>query len=181
MDQCFQFENISVYDHGLDVRECYHELRSHLIDGTPLSRDWTLPAWIRHPKIITGLIDADDRIVHLYQVYHDCGKPICKTVDERGRQHFRDHARISKKLWTDTVGPGAVADLIGMDMDVHTAKTDAAIQEIASKPQAITMLLTALCEIHSNSRMFGGISSKGFITKLWQIEHVGRMIISENA
>jgi hypothetical protein len=38
-------------------------------------------------------------------------------------------------------------------------------------------LLTGLCEIHSNARMFGGIESTGFKIKWKHLDKMGKRII----
>ena len=50
---------------------------------------------------------------------------------------------------------------MAMDMDVHTLKSEG-IEEFAQRPEAASLLLTGLCEIHSNAQMFGGMESTGF-------------------
>lgn len=61
-------------------------------------------------------------------------------------------------------------------MDVHIMKSDA-IESFAKHKEAISLLITAVCEIHSNSTMFGGIESVGFKIKFKQIEKIGKGII----
>jgi hypothetical protein len=176
MRSCFQFEGLSVLDHGRSVREWYAKLRDHLLHGVPLSSEWTLPDWVRSPVLREALTSSDDRLVGLYQVYHDCGKPLCREVDSEGRQHFPEHARVSRERWLECSdgSPEAltIADLIGMDMDAHLLTPDG-VAEFASRPQAAVLLLTALCELHSNARMFGGTSSTGFKIKHKRISRLG--------
>lgn len=122
----------------------------------------------------------NDSLMELYQVFHDCGKPLCRTVDEHGRQHFPGHAEVSRRTWIECSdgSPGAmhVADLIGMDMDIHLM-TASGIEEFSMRPQAMALLLTALCEVHSNSQMFGGIDSPGFRMKYKKIDRFGARIV----
>ena len=125
-------------------------------------------------------MDLDDGIMEAYQVFHDCGKPPCRTVDGDGRQHFPDHANVSRETWLEHCGDSpdslAVADLIGMDMDVHLLRADG-IGEFASRPQALALLITGLSEIHSNAQMFGGIDSAGFKMKFKRINRLGSRIV----
>ncbi len=122
----------------------------------------------------------DDHVTALYQVYHDCGKPICQTVDADGRHHFPNHASVSKLRWEECAGSSVmsalVGDLIGMDMDVHLVRASG-IEEFAKRPQALTLLLTGLCEVHSNAQMFGGIDSIGFKIKYGNIDRFGSRIV----
>lgn len=180
MRECFQFESMSMLDHGKDVRRWFNDLRSLVLDGKS-SSDWRLPDWIGSPAILREMEDLDSRIVGLYQVYHDCGKPLCREVDAEGRQHFPCHAAASKARWLECAdgSPEAleVAELIGMDMDVHQLRASG-VEEFASRPQALVLLLTGLAEIHSNARMFGGIDSVGFKIKYKNIDRFGARIVA---
>ena len=175
---CFQFQDMNVLQHGQSVHEWFKDLYSHLMRGTPLTREWRLPEWIYHPLIKERLIDFD--ILETYQIYHDCGKPLCRTVDEQGRQHFPNHAEISRQRWLECSdgSPAAqqIARLIAMDMDIHLLKSDG-IEEFAKRPEAISLLLTGLCELHSNAVMFGGIESTGFKIKWKQTNKSGKRIL----
>lgn len=180
MRSCFQFKDLSVLDHGHSVREWYLELRDHLLHDSPLHSEWRLPDWIRSPVIRETLALSDDRLVGLYQVYHDCGKPLCREVDPEGSQHFPDHARVSREHWLECTDGSpealAVGDLIGMDMDIHLL-TPQGVLEFASRPQAGVLLLTGLCELHGNARMFGGTSSTGFKIKHKRVSRLGGRVI----
>lgn len=180
MRSCLQFPGVSVLDHGLSVRSRYVELRDHLLEGSPLSSEWRLPDWISSPVVTTGLRASDDRLVGLYQVYHDCGKPLCREVDPEGRQHFPDHASVSEARWLECSDGSeeahAVARLIGMDMDVHLLSPEG-VPGFASRPEAIVLLVTGLCELHSNSAMFGGTSSTGFKIKHKRVSRLGGRVV----
>lgn len=39
-----------------------------------------------------------DRVLRLTMLFHDMGKPLCKTTDEDGTDHFRGHPEVSAKL-----------------------------------------------------------------------------------
>ena len=39
-----------------------------------------------------------DKILRLTMLFHDMGKPMMKTTDENGRDHFRGHALVSEEL-----------------------------------------------------------------------------------
>ncbi len=180
MRECFQFKDMNMLEHGEDVRAWYVELRRIILDDQSLkleSRfDWVLPSWINSPIVRNHFLTADDESIRLYQIYHDCGKPLCREVDDEGRQHFPCHAATSKRRWLECGGSQHVADLIGMDMDVHLLKADG-VAEFASRPQALTLLLTALCEVHSNAQMFGGTDSAGFKAKYKKIDRFGSRIV----
>lgn len=48
-----------------------------------------------------GLSENDIKILRLTMLFHDCGKPVVRTVDETGRDHFKGHAYISEKIASD--------------------------------------------------------------------------------
>lgn len=177
---CFQFEDMNVLQHGQSIHEWYCDLYDHLFHGKPLKLQWRLPGWLNdaQPIIKEKLLDFD--ILKTYQIYHDCGKPLCRTVDENGKQHFPNHAAVSKQRWLECSDGSpealAIAELIGMDMDIHLLKSDG-LEEFANRKEAISLLLTGLCEIHSNARMFGGIESTGFKIKWKHLDKMGKRII----
>ncbi|MFK4132416.1 hypothetical protein ACI2KR_09060 [Pseudomonas luteola] len=116
-----------------------------------------------------------DEILGEYQTYHDCGKPFCRIVDEAGKQHFPDHAKHSEQTWLSCGGDPIAARLMGMDMDIHVLKGDD-VESFASRPEAASLLLTGLAEIHSNAQMFGGIDSVSFKMKWKHIDRRGKQI-----
>lgn len=175
----YQFENVSVMEHGDSVHDYYLDIYHHLKHGHPLKahHEWKLPEWIYDLRLIEGQMDM--KIMRVYQIYHDCGKPFCRTVDEEGRQHFPNHAQVSKDIWNQ-ISPTdpEIGDLIGMDMDIHLLKGDD-VAEFAKRPQAMSLLLTGLAEIHSNARMFGGIESTSFKIKWKHLNKRGKAIMKE--
>lgn len=174
MTACNQMEGLSVLGHGDMVWDRYRELVAHLRDGAPLQTEWRLPDWISDPKVLERLLD--DHVMELYTTYHDCGKPRCLQVDQDGKRHFPDHAAMSRQTWLDVGGTQEVAELIGLDMEVHLLK-DAGVAEFAKRSQAIALLLTALSEIHANASMFGGVDSTSFKIKWKQVDKRGRATI----
>jgi len=179
---CYQFQDMNILEHGQSVAAWFADLYEHLINGSPLAREWRMPDWIYDPKLKQNLLDFD--VLETYQIYHDCGKPLCRTVDEDGRQHFPNHAEVSRQRWLEcdrsNGSPLAqqIARLIAMDMDVHTLKSEG-IEEFAQRPEAASLLLTGLCEIHSNAQMFGGMESTGFKIKWKHINKVGKRILEQ--
>lgn len=178
MRNCFQFEGMSMLDHGYDVHKYFIDLYNHLFNGSVLEFEWKLPEWIYCPKIKEELFNFE--ILKAYQIYHDCGKPLCLTIDENGKRHFPNHAEISKQVWLENSNgsPEAlqIAELIGMDMEIHTIKDEETIKQFCKKKEAISLLITGLCEIHSNAQMFGGIESTSFKIKWKQINKIGKKI-----
>lgn len=171
-----QMPGMSVMRHGDSVHNHYLDLLK-IIKGEEDPSKWKLPEWVYDKRILEGQMDS--RTMRLYQIYHDCGKPFCRSVDEDGKQHFYNHAQISKEIWL-RVRPNEteIAELIGMDMDIHTIKA-IDVKEFSQRPQAMSLILTGLTEIHSNAEMFGGIESTSFKIKWKQINKRGKAILAE--
>lgn len=160
--------------HGASVYEHFVDLKQHVTEGKELKLQWKLPAWATDSKLWSGLLDANT--IQDYQLFHDCGKPFCRTVDADGKQHFPNHAKVSESVWLEIGGNSTTAKLMGMDMDIHLLK-DEGIAEFAEREEAATLLLTGLVEIHSNAQMFGGIDSTSFKIKWKHIDKRGKKII----
>lgn len=136
-----------------------------------------LPSWFsENREFLLGRLPNLD-ILETYHVYHDCGKPYCRTIDADGKQHFPDHARISAAIWRTIGGSAAVAELIEHDMDMHLLKpADAASYQRLDLAPAL--LLTALAELHSNAAMFGGLESTSFKIKFKCLSKIGTILIT---
>ncbi|WP_205910718.1 HD domain-containing protein [Rhizobium sp. MHM7A] len=167
---------MSVLRHGELVRDFYDDLIAHLETGSPLKGEWKLPDWVADPRVLEKQLDRET--VREYARLHDCGKPSVRTVDEDGRQHFPGHAAASERIWLEIGGDPQIGRLIGMDMDIHTIK-DADVAEFASRPEAATLMLIGLSEIHANASMFGGVDSVSFKMKWKQIDKRGRAILKQ--
>jgi hypothetical protein len=185
MKACPQTQGMSVLDHGDMVQEYYYDLINHLRDHynvTKLNFEWKLPEWIyTHRDLILSKL-YNDEIMDAYTLYHDCGKPYCRTVDADGKQHFPDHANVSYQVWTklfaDNPNTALIGNLIKMDMDIHCLKSEQ-LEAFAERPEAISLLITGLCEIHANASMFGGVESTSFKIKWKQIDKRGRQILAK--
>ncbi len=177
MHSCIQTQGMSIYQHGEMVRDYYSDLLDHLETGEPLKFEWKLPDWLIENMdfILENLFDRETMAT--YHLYHDCGKPHCLTIDEEGRRHFPNHAQISYLTWGRHSDDRTVGNLILMDMDIHTLKADG-LEEFAQRPEAISLLLTGLAEIHANASMFGGIDSTSFKIKYKHLDKRGRQILA---
>jgi len=174
MRACEQAPGLSVLAHGYAVNKRYRQIIEHVRDGAPLRGDWRLPDWAGAREFIDHLLPDD--VMARYQVFHDCGKPETLVVDADGRRHFPGHADASERVFRAAGGDDLTARLIGMDMDIHLLK-DAGVAEFAARPEAISLLLTGLAEIHANAEMFGGMDSVSFKMKWKQINKRGRAIL----
>lgn len=150
-----QMKGLSVLQHGVSVNNKFKELYNHLYNDKPLTSEWKLPEWLIENKLYikSQLLPLD--IINEYQIYHDCGKPYCLEIDEENKRHFPNHANKSYEIWGKINGNEQVGKLIKMDMDIHLIK-DIDVEGFSSRPEAITLLITGLCEVHANSDMFGG-------------------------
>lgn len=172
---CEQTSGMNMMQHGASVYETFRDLKNHILTGSDLAGEWKMPEWASSPKLWAHLLD--EQVVEEYQLFHDCGKPFCRVVDDEGKQHFPDHAATSEKIWREIGGDEQIAKLIGMDMDIHLLKDDG-ITEFASRQEAATLLLTGLAEVHSNAKMFGGIDSTSFKIKWKHIDKRGKKIVA---
>lgn len=174
MKACPQTSTQSVYQHGESVRDRMFQLINILKTGEVVG-NWRLPEWIQTYKIhLIGRLCSEE-IIEEYTTFHDCGKPYCLTYDDAGKKHFPNHAETSYSTWLLAGGSPQAAKLMRMDMMIHQIKaTD--IDEFIKHPEAITLLLTGLSEIHSNAEMFGGLDSEGFKIKWNQINKRGKAI-----
>jgi hypothetical protein len=172
---CEQTQGQNVFQHGLSVQYRTFDLIDHITHDTCLE-GWRLPSWFEQFK--TRLIPHDRETVANYTLYHDCGKPFCRTVDDQGRVHFPDHANVSADLYLKATGDEDISRLIRNDMEIHTASAEeiSALCVTWSAEDACTLLLAALAEIHANAALFGGIESQSFKQKLKQIERRGKQI-----
>lgn len=174
MRGCEQTAGMTILRHGEMVRDHYADLIGHIRDGKPLAGEWRLPDWIGDPLLLEGL--PSDEVMAEYHLFHDVGKPSCRVVDEDGRQHFPDHARVSARVWRDAGGSEEVARLIEQDMDIHLLKGEG-VEEFSLRPEARALLLTGLAEVTANASMFGGIQSTSFKIKFKHLEKRGRAIL----
>jgi len=167
-----QFPGMSVLDHGRDVYARYLDL----IQPTPLLK-WRMPEWVEKLRPLQLPLE----IMKDYLIYHDCGKPFCRVIDEEGKQHFPDHAQKSYETWmqyAETEQDRQIGKLILMDMDCHTIKGEA-IDEFIKKPEAPSLILAGLAEIHSNAQWLQQLDSDQFKIKWKRIDKIGRRLVAK--
>ena len=167
MTSCCQTPGQTILQHGEAVSARFKDL----IGDRRL--EWRLPDWFDLDLLLPLCPSAE--ILEQYHVYHDCGKPFCRTVDEEGRQHFPDHARISASIWRVYGGDPFIATLIERDMDMHTLKP-ADADNYPYLHLVPALLLTALAELHTNASMFGGIESTSFKIKFKALNKLGNRL-----
>lgn len=164
-----QTDTLSVFEHGVSVWEYTQKI---------LSQNWEgmrIPTWLSENfQEILQMVHPLP-IIKRYNVFHDCGKPFCLTVVD-GKRHFPNHAEISKSVYLETWGDKIVANLIGWDMVFHTETAEQIKERNLSKQDSLTLLVTAVAELHSNAEMFGGIESESFKIKWKKIDKRGRAL-----
>jgi hypothetical protein len=177
MSNCGQTKGQSVLQHGESVKNYLFDLINHLREDKDLKYDWQLPQWLLENKDIFLNNLPDDETLELYTIFHDCGKPFCLKIDSDGKRHFPNHARVSYDIFKSVFNNDLAANLILQDMDIHLLKSDG-VEEFSKNPNALTLLLTGLAEIHSNSDMFGGKDSTSFKIKWKSINQRGKQILN---
>lgn len=163
-----------MFQHG----EAVWSFTQKLIFGT--TQDMRLPDWFakHRDKILSSLHDLT--IIRTYNIYHDCGKPRCRVTDSEGRNHYPNHAEISKQTWLEADGDPIISNLIGLDMIMHTEKPEQIIARKLSIQDTMTLLITALAEIHANASMFGGIESTSFKIKYKKLDRTGKALMNHH-
>ena len=172
MKEVEQFSGMSVLDHGRDVFARYLDL----ISPEPQLK-WRMPDWVEKLKPLQLPLET----MKHYLIYHDCGKPFCRTVDADGRQHFPNHAQVSYDTWmqyAETDEDRQIGKLILMDMDAHTIKGDAINEFIKLLPEAPSLIFAALAEIHSNAAWKNQLDSDQFKIKWKQIDKIGKRLVA---
>ena len=181
MKTCQQSKNQTIYKHGVSVKNYLFDLLNHLRGDQELKYEWKLPQWVYDEKdfILSNILD--DEILELYTLYHDVGKPYCMTIDDDGGKHFPNHAEVSykvfKSVFMDTDNVEDISQLIKRDMDFHLLKAKD-LEEFSKTKYSITLILSALSEIHSNAKMFGGLDSVSFKIKWKHTNKKGRQVIN---
>lgn len=161
--------------HGELVAEKFKDLisseRKHL---------WVIPGWLQgHFVSISERLIPKFDLITTYQTYHDIGKPFCRVIDEDGRAHYPNHAVISAEIWNSSGKCKIIGELISRDMEFHLLKPSEITNGYPIDDLSLILLITALCEIHANAEMFGGIESDSFKIKWKRLEKIGNRLISK--
>jgi hypothetical protein len=177
MLECEQTSGQNMVQHGESVRDYLLDLVKFLRDPHYTSKfQWRYPQWLlSFSKALVDRLPSDETL-EKYALWHDCGKPFCKTVDAGGKVHYPDHAKVSARIFRELYPEQEeVAQLIEMDMDIHNLQADA-VPEFCKKPQAVTLLLSGLAALHSNAEMFGGTTTDSFKIKWKHLDKRGNAI-----
>ena len=176
MASCQQSRHQTILQHGEAVSSKFKDLIAGRTDRV-CCHPWQLPTWFTENRelLFSRLPEFD--VLETYHIYHDCGKPYCRTVDAEGRTHFPDHARVSAAIWRVLGGDPFIARLIEHDMDMHLLKP-AGAKSYPHLDIAPTLLLTALAELHANAGMFGGTESLSFKIKWKNLSKIGTILLN---
>lgn len=167
-----QTKDQTIYHHGVDVLKTFQKI---------INRDWQdlyIPKWYSDNLEYFSKIDFS-KDLRRYLKYHDCGKPHCLNIDSEGKRSFPNHAKISSDLYLNLFGNEWISRLMLKDMDLHTIKPsdiNSWLQE--NSDIALILLISALAEINSNSKAFGGFSSESFKIKAKNLERRAKKILT---
>lgn len=160
MRRCFQFKDVDMYEHGLLVNKEYVNIITSLNEGL-ISE--VLPVDLIDMYKNKSVLDFS--LMMKYQILHDCGKPLCREVDENQRVHYPGHANVSyqqiARLFPKETD---LQYLVLHDMDFHTLKPDQ-LKELAESKYGFSLYLTAWAELIANAQMFDGFDSVSFKIK----------------
>lgn len=171
MKTCEQTQGLSILEHGEAVSRTFKA-----IFEAGDSSLYCIPDCIKeHQEFLLSLCPPASAL-ELYHVFHDCGKPLCLTIDAEGRRHFPGHALHSARAWLAAGGSYQIGRLIEHDMDMHTMKP-ADLESYHHLEIAPTLLLTAWAELNANAQMFGGTSSTSFKIKSKSLTRLSKALI----
>lgn len=176
---CNQTQGQTIYQHGMSVWGHMVDLVTYVKSQQSILNNWRLPSWIDEYRQQIQANLHEDQIIHLYTIFHDCGKPYC-LVTEDGKNHFPNHAKVSEYIWCLVSGDSTVGRLIANDMMIHNASAEEISEKLEKElsiSDSMTLLLAALAEIHSNAEMFGSLDSVNFKMKWKTVERRGRQIL----
>ncbi len=177
MQGCEQRSGQNIWEHGVSVRDHLMELLKFLRDPHYTCKyTWRFPQWLlSHSRALLELLPPD-HVLEKYALWHDCGKPFCKVLDGDGKSHYPNHAQVSASVFRELYPEQEdVAKLIEMDMDVHLLQTED-MDAFCKRPEAISLLLAGLAEVHSNAELFGGLTKESFKIKWKHLDRRGTAI-----
>lgn len=175
MINCFQTKNQNILEHGESVWKNTNKILSNDYDTIKV------PDWFRenYSKLICLIPKERYQQIKEYNIFHDCGKPLCLQIDANGKRHFPNHSEVSFKTYLEYFSDNYVANLIRLDMIMHIESYETIINRKLSMCDLTILFITALAEINSNAEMFGGIESVNFKIKFKKLNKIGKKIFKE--
>lgn len=172
MKTTYQYKDINMYQHGESVWLHTQQIIAN--------KNLQLPKWFldNHAAIINQLYHPST--IKTYCLFHDCGKAFCLEIDEQGKRHYPNHAQVSKEKFLECFPDKLIeAELIGLDMTLHT-KNIAEIDAMNLDDSTLfTLLVVSFAEIFSNAEMFNGINSDSFKIKYKKLDRIGKHLIKK--
>lgn len=166
MKSGFQFKDLTYLGHGEQIQFRFLDLMNNQ------RMQWILPTWFtEHATEIKNKLLPEFKKILTYQKYHDCGKYYCR-IELDGKVHYPNHAEISAQIWSKLSDDFHIMELIRDDMLCHTLKPSEA-NTLAENKNCIALICTALCELHANAEMFGGLESDSFKIKFKRLSKLG--------
>lgn len=165
----------TILQHGISVWFKFKQLQ-HFLQGQEENYKHPIPQWaLAHRKYLTSFLEQSLTQIKNYLIYHDCGKPFCLSIDEKG-QHFANHAQVSAHTFSQYFNEQQITQLIADDMLCHITKPKD-FESIINNPNIEILLCSALAELHSNALMFGGFDSDSFKIKFKNLTKLGNRIL----
>lgn len=177
MKNCYQFRDLNVLEHGYSVRNKYRILLEQIQNS-----DSSLPDYIIKNKDFILENQYLPEILEAYQIYHDCGKPYCEVIDEHGKKHFPNHAKMSYQIYAKYFYPDKlILKFILSDMIFH-AGTMEEIENFLSiqkdKKFVVSLWLTNYAELLANKEMFDSSGDISFKIKQKKLERCFKKILA---
>lgn len=172
MEETYQMEGLNLYQHGQQVWHYYQKILEHDYEGMKIPKWYSTHADFIHQNLFSR------ELIETYAIWHDIGKTETLQIGEDGRRRFPGHADASKRIWLSLGGDNEIAELIGLDMIFHTESAEQILQRNLDKKILCTLMLSALCELHANAEMFGGIQSESFCIKYKKLEQRAKKVLT---
>lgn len=178
MKETYQFKDIDMLKHGEMVYEEYRKIiqaieskNEDYFSNIGFSFEWEFIE-----KLYSYQYDVDT--MKSYQIYHDCGKHLSKTIDENGKIHYPNHAQYSSDLYGQYFNNPIAQDLILKDLNFHSFKCDQIVEwiEAENKQTLASLYITAWSELLANASLFGGIDSDSFKIKRKKLIQSGKKL-----
>jgi hypothetical protein len=154
-----QSSGTNYYEHGKQVAEAFEQLMNLMkqkkaeIQVSPVDDQhikWRLPKWlVNNQQWIYDALVPKMEVYRTFQIWHDCGKPFVKQLDEARRAHYPDHALVSSQAYLAAGGSAEIASLIENDMVCHHLRSVPETKLLSqTEPDFLALMVTAVCEMH---------------------------------
>lgn len=161
--------------HGMDCAKRYRDMTYALRQGRRIEH---APRWLTlYGKELLAL-QRPMAEMQAYLINHDCGKAAVLRRDSKGRPHFPGHAEKSAQLWRAAGRPEPQAQLMELDMALHTLPV-ADMAEFSTHFLAPSLLLATQAQLFSNAAtIFGGVESPSYRKKQAALDERARVLLT---